>query len=751
MSEAAPRVWVLLGPRVGDNAQLLALAEGLGWPFETRRMTYRRSELATNLVFDATRLGISRRRSSPLAPPWPDLVLSAGRRSEPIARWIRRASGGATKCVHLGRPWRRPSAFDLVIVTPQYPVTTQPGVLQNLLPLHRVTPERLTEAAALHRARLASLPRPWIGVFLGGSSELFSLGASAGARLARETSALARATGGSLLVTTSARTPARALAAFRATLDAPAEVHVFRPDDAANPYLAYLALADRFIVTGDSVSMLTDACATRKPIEIFDPGRSRPGWHDPVAAVRRRVFHFGVPRLGRDIRRLHDELARRGLARPLGAAAPAATATPPDALERSVSAVRTLCAAALRERSDDAADEPRVWAVLSYRAGENAQILALAEALGWPFEVKRLAYRRFGRVLDVFRGTTLAGIDRRRSSPLGPPWPTLVISASMRNEPVCRWIRDRSGGRARLVHLGKPWARLESFDLLVTVPEYPIPPHPNVLHNACCLHRVTPNRLDEAARRWAPALADLPRPLLAVLVGGYAGPYALDRERAERLGRETSAMARKRGGALLVTTSARTPRAACDALCAAIDAPHVVFRWRPDATENPYLGFLALADEIVVTSDSTAMVAEACATRKPVHLFDLGRDEPSQAPATVMPETWTLRRALRRLNADRFRAFAYRHVMLRFRPRNLVRDISVFHRAVVEAGRAVWLGDPPRAGRPPPFDEMPRTVARVRAFVGASRSGHEHGGRAGGQAPRGGGHERTQRRPQRVG
>src|SRR5215510_16541101 len=91
--------------------------------------------------------------------------------------------------------------------------------------------------------------------------------------------------------------------------------------------------------------------------------------------------------------------------------------------------------------------QPRVWAVLCYRSGDNSQILALAEALGWPFEVKRLAYRRLGRAVDLWRGTTLLGIDRRRSSILGPPWPDLVISAAMRNEPVCRWIRKQSRGR----------------------------------------------------------------------------------------------------------------------------------------------------------------------------------------------------------------------------------------------------------------------------------------------------------------
>jgi mitochondrial fission protein ELM1 len=361
---------------------------------------------------------------------------------------------------------------------------------------------------------------------------------------------------------------------------------------------------------------------------------------------------------------------------------------------------------------------PRVWAVLCYRAGDNMQILALAEALGWPFEVKRLAYRPGGRLLDVWRGTTLAGIDRERSSPLEPPWPDLVVSAAMRNEPVCRWIGRQSGGRARYVHIGKPWAPAERFDLVVTVPEYPVPDRPNVLRNRLSLHRIEPATLAEAARAWEPRLAGLPRPRIAVLVGGYAGPHCLDREKAARLGRDASALARRMGGgSLLVTTSARTSRAAADALEAVIDRPMRFHRWRPDDSDNPYRGFLALADAIVVTCDSTMMLAEACATGKPVHMFDLLQDDPPPPGETLAGK---LRRLWGRSNLGRLQAFLYRAVFWGgWMPRYLVRDVRVVHDELLASGRVVWLGCPFPTGIAPPPNEMIRTVACVRALLAA--------------------------------
>ena len=98
------------------------------------------------------------------------------------------------------------------------------------------------------------------------------------------------------------------------------------------------------------------------------------------------------------------------------------------------------------EPGADSTTAPRVWTVAAYRAGEQGQTLALAAALGWPFEIKTLSYRWPAIRTNVLRGSDLGGIDVAQSSPLAPPWPDLVISAGMRNEPVCRWIRIQGPG-----------------------------------------------------------------------------------------------------------------------------------------------------------------------------------------------------------------------------------------------------------------------------------------------------------------
>jgi hypothetical protein len=118
---SSPRIWVLLGPRTGDNNQALALAEALGLPFETRTLGYNPLQ-SLSVWLGATVATLDRASRQHLQPPWPDLVIAIGRRSVPVARWIRKQNLGRTKLVRIGHPRIDPKLFDLVITTRQYPV-----------------------------------------------------------------------------------------------------------------------------------------------------------------------------------------------------------------------------------------------------------------------------------------------------------------------------------------------------------------------------------------------------------------------------------------------------------------------------------------------------------------------------------------------------------------------------------------------------------------------------------------------------
>jgi mitochondrial fission protein ELM1 len=361
---------------------------------------------------------------------------------------------------------------------------------------------------------------------------------------------------------------------------------------------------------------------------------------------------------------------------------------------------------------------PCVWVLTCHREGDNQQMIGLAEALGWPFEVKRMVHRRLELLPNLLLPTTLAGLDRQRSAPLEPPWPDLLILAFRANENIARWIRARSGGRARTCVIGRPWSPLTEFDLVVTTPQLMQPERVNVLHNALPLHRITGRGLRDAAARWAPTLEGLPRPRIAVLVGGSSGPYVFDRSAARRLGRQASMTARAMGGSLLVTTSARTSPAAADALLAAVDVPAYCYRWRRCDDRNPFLGFLALADAFIVTGESISMVTEACASGKTVLMFEFGGGPVAMRSRGGGWQTWPWATRREDLHVQTWMYALY--MLLPHGRFNRTRDLRRVHEALLATGRARWLGDaalPPASGIT--ADDMSRAVARVRALFEA--------------------------------
>ncbi len=215
-------------------------------------------------------------------------------------------------------------------------------------------------------------------------------------------------------------------------------------------------------------------------------------------------------------------------------------------------------------------------------------------------------------------------------------------------------------------------------------------------------------RLQAEAARWEARFTHLPRPWIPVIIGGSSGPYTFGRKAARRLAEQATAFAQARGGSLLVTTSARTTPAALQELSRRIAAPVWFYRWQQDDLNNPYYAYLGLADELIVTADSISMLSEACATRKPVHMFDLGTGRHAMSRGTGTGR-----------NDVRLKAWLYRGLM-RWGPRRLSRDITLVHEQLIREGRADWLGQSGSAGAPLPLQDIDRAVARVRALLPAA-------------------------------
>jgi mitochondrial fission protein ELM1 len=333
-----PRTWLLLSDKVGDNAQVRAIAAALPWPSEEKRLLVRPEFVLGKPSVRPSLDHLDRSRSDPLEPPWPDLVLTIGRRMSAAALWVAEQSGGRTRVVIVGRPRRLIERFDLVLAPAHYQVPDRPNVMRLDYPPLQLDEPAIAAAAAAWRPRLDPLRRPLLALLVGGRTGTHDVTPALGRALAREAAAAAAAAGGSLYVTTSRRTTAATVAAIADALPAGTPLYRWTAGPADNPYLALLALADRFIVTGDSLSMLVEVARLGKPMLIAQVAPAGGPLRRLAAALQRR----GLAPAARDFERLHRLLIGQGLAARLGEPFPPGGTRAPDELAAIVARIVQL-------------------------------------------------------------------------------------------------------------------------------------------------------------------------------------------------------------------------------------------------------------------------------------------------------------------------------------------------------------------------------------------------------------------------
>jgi hypothetical protein len=247
-------------------------------------------------------------------------------------------------------------------------------------------------------------------------------------------------------------------------------------------------------------------------------------------------------------------------------------------------------------------------------AGLQAQAIGLAEAARLSHELRALTPRPPWKWITAkLWPKPLAAV----ADSLRAPLPGLVIACGGMGAAVAAALRR---GSRTVVQVQHPRLDPRRFDLIV-VNRHDELTGPNVIVTRTALHRATPERLAAAAAAWRDRLAHLPRPLVAVLVGGSNGRYRLDGAVAAQFAGSLAAMVRSDRVGLAVTPSRRTNPAAVRELRETLE-PLGAYVW--DGTgDNPYFGMLGSADAIVVTQDSVSMISEAVATAVPVLIAPL--------------------------------------------------------------------------------------------------------------------------------
>jgi mitochondrial fission protein ELM1 len=252
------------------------------------------------------------------------------------------------------------------------------------------------------------------------------------------------------------------------------------------------------------------------------------------------------------------------------------------------------------------------WVITEGIAGTENQCLGVAEALGIEPDVKRIKLRQPWKILSPYIGFESGNSFLPK---LEGPWPDIVIAGGRKAIAAARYIKKSSNGKTFTALIQDPRIATDQFDL-VAVPAHDPSRGSNVIVTTASPNRVTPERLKKAKEQFA-SLETLRRPRIAVLVGGSSKAYRMTSGIMKKLAGQLKEI----DGGLMITTSRRTGAQNEKILRDALKDSNV-YIWDGKG-ENPYFGFLAWADYILVTADSASMLSESCTTGKPVYMIPL--------------------------------------------------------------------------------------------------------------------------------
>lgn len=273
VKNSTPLIWVLLDPAIGHANQALAVVEALDEEFVAISLEYNKDDMPHNFLVGRSIKYLTKNTAKYLIAPWPDIIITAGRRTTPVARWVKKQNKN-TKIVQLMWPGFPTSDIDLMIVPehddlPFY--APKKRIMRTLLTPSRLNNKRLNDAADMWRSTLGKLSNPISALIIGGDTKYGPMTPNMVEASLRH---IFHNNNGALLITTSRRTNDEIVAMIQEMIKKHKDrriIHFFDPrKESANPYLAFLALAKKIYVTSDSISMISESLQTGKDIQLLD-------------------------------------------------------------------------------------------------------------------------------------------------------------------------------------------------------------------------------------------------------------------------------------------------------------------------------------------------------------------------------------------------------------------------------------------------------------------------------------------------
>jgi len=269
-------IWILSDGRAGNYSQAFGLVVALGLSYKIIDISYGFFSILPNIILQSSLLSLDKKSREKLRgfDYFPKLIISAGRREAPIVLYLKKQSQNQTKIVQIMNPNLCFSKFDFVILPYHDKIkTVATNVLRSVGALTKISDEAIKNECEKYRSWFANNDKKSLAVFLGGDTKKTKFSSDAAKKLAQKVAEIANNMGLKLYVLNSRRTSDEVSEIVKSILQKEKcdfKFFDFKELRGENPYLAILGFADFFVVTADSVSMISESCSTGKSVYVFD-------------------------------------------------------------------------------------------------------------------------------------------------------------------------------------------------------------------------------------------------------------------------------------------------------------------------------------------------------------------------------------------------------------------------------------------------------------------------------------------------
>ena len=277
-------IWLLLDDRAGNCSQVLGIGKALKIKYTSKNFTYNKLSKLPNFFLQKSIKHININDRKQFKAPWPNLIIGCGRKSAPIGRWIKKESNNYSKYIQIMWPAYPYKDLDLIFTPSHDNIKNKKNVINIETSPNIIDKELLSEAKVKWKTEFNLLKKPRIALIIGGDTKIHKLTSYHIKELFIEIKKIMNDKG-SLLITTSRRTSKEAYEEIKKEIGKLKIQNTFwyQKNKAPNPYYGYLSYADATIVTGDSVSICSEVCATGKPLLIYAP--------NDITIKKHKLFH----------------------------------------------------------------------------------------------------------------------------------------------------------------------------------------------------------------------------------------------------------------------------------------------------------------------------------------------------------------------------------------------------------------------------------------------------------------------------